>query len=124
VNRVELAGVLSDVAPVRFIAAGMPVLDFTLALTDARWNPETSTHDAVNTFARCHAYGTQVEQLEDGGGLAKGDRVHVLGKLSQRRRLMPNGQTEAKTHVEALTVSVLARKRRPAGPEDPWSAGG
>lgn len=145
-NRVEIAGIVSDAAPVRFIGRGVPVLDFTLALTDARWNPDTGQHEPVNTFVRCHAYGTQVEVVEDTGGIGKGDAVHVVGRLSQRPRVMADGKTERKTHVDALVVTVLTRKSRPpqtrpasvgsaggppaappaappAVPDDPWAGG-
>ncbi|HEY5987415.1 MAG TPA: single-stranded DNA-binding protein [Streptosporangiaceae bacterium] len=120
-NRVEVAGVVSEAAPMRFVTGrAIPVLDFTLAVTDARWNPETSQAEPITTWVRCHAFGDQVEQVVSAGGLEKGDSAHVVGRLSQREREVA-GRTERKTHVDVLVLTVLARRRQTA--TDPWASG-
>lgn len=124
-NRAEAAGIVSSADPPRMTGSrrDIPVVDFTIALSDARWNPDTGTHDVVSTFVRCHAYGEQLAAVEAAGGIRKGDTVHVVGKLSQRQREMPGGRMERKTHIDAVVLTVVGRKpRTPAPPDDPWQA--
>jgi single-stranded DNA-binding protein len=138
VNIVQIAGRLSRDPDLRYVGQNFPICNLNVAVEDAegRWNRETKKYEVESGFY-------QVEVLGDYGAylsriVAKGDRVHVLGSLSQWRTQPREGrESETKTRIRGTVVTLLDAPREPRQPiqppmdpiiteeppEDPWAQG-
>ena len=125
-NRVELRGAATKDAPLEFLPSGDPALSFQLAVNGTRWDREARQAVVKTAYFWVNVYSTLAEQIEDAGGIQKGDDVYIVGELTQaqtKNRDVPS------TRITAFQVTVLRKKAgrgvsRPTPapiPEDPWA---
>ena len=135
-NRVEISGRLSRDPDLRMVGNGFPICGLNVAVEDAegRWNRDTKKTEVDSGFYQVEIIGDYGKWLAE--TLSRGDRVHVVGSLSQWRMRPKNEGEEGdtKTRIKATVVTLLGvpRETRPGilapslpladdGPDDPWA---
>ncbi len=102
-NRVELMGRL--VRPPEFMLTkkgGYPMATFTVVVDgEPRWDAERKLSLAPSSFISCIIFGSEAKAVSS---LSKGDKVHVLGELTQEEVEHKDGTKESKTRVKAYIV--------------------
>lgn len=136
-NRVEIEGSVKAEPTLHFSEAGLPILQMTLAVSDVVYDRATRTESVRTDWISVVAFGVMAEDVHE-LALTPGERVHVLGRISQEAYEKQDGKSESKTRVAALIVTPTRRRKRdvsrydiaagpsapPPGPpaDDPWSA--
>lgn len=136
-NRVEIEGSVKAEPALHFTAAGLPIAQMTLAVSKVMYNRETRTDEVHTDWISVVMFGALAENVHE-ARYQPGERVHVLGELSQEKFEKEDGKTESKTRVAALIVTPTRRRRQdvsryditggpsaaPTGPPpaDPWAA--
>lgn len=139
-NIVLISGRLSRDPDLRFVGQNYPLCSMNVAVEDAegRWNRETKKMEVDSGFYQVEVFGDYGQYLSQ--TLTKGDRVLVLGSLSQWHTQPREGkESETKTRIRGTMVQLLDAPRQPREPiqppaepfipeeeppEDPWSQGG
>jgi single-strand DNA-binding protein len=112
VNRVELVGGLVRDPELRAVGqSGTFICEVTLAVSGARFNPDTGTQEVNTVFPRVVAWEQLAEALEK---FRQGDVVHIVGELDQRVIETKDGKQDTKTRVLVLTVQLVRVARRNA----------
>lgn len=125
INDVRVGGGLVRDPELRFLPSGVALLEFTVAVNDARYDSQARSQVVTTEFVACQAWGWLAEKVA-GIGLSKGDEVFVLGKLSQREFEKKDGSKERKTRVVAYLVEPTKMRQdgrsQPTTPQqpDPW----
>lgn len=136
---VDFVGNLTAAPELRFTASGAAVANFTVACTPRKKNPDTGAwEDGDATFMRCTVWRQFAENMVE---LAKGDRVFVQGRLTQRSYDTAEGERRTVYEVQvdncgpdmrfrSATVNRVARdsgggqqqQRRAPANDDPWAS--
>lgn len=120
INEVKIGGGLVRDIDFRYLPSGVGLVEFTVAVNDARYDSTQRQQVVTTEFVAVQAWGWLAEQVA-GLGLAKGDEVFVQGKLSQREFEKKDGTKERKTRVVAYLVQPT--KMRNDGGSQPASEG-
>jgi single-strand DNA-binding protein len=117
VNKVILEGHLGQDPEMRHTQNGHAMLKMRLATSEK--GSGGKTHTAWHTVV---CWGHLAEDLQ--GGLSKGDRVHVEGRISYRSWETKDGEKRYATDIVASSVSLLDKQRseKPSSARD-WSEG-
>lgn len=125
-NRVELRGGLTADPKIEYLPSGDPVVSFTLAVNDTRWDSKAESQVVTTSYIRCRMFSdVAMDVLDDKRGFGKGDDVYLLGKLEQIvvEKDSDPSKTERKTGVVVFQLTVVRRRRPPqaAAQTDPWA---
>ncbi|MEU5258967.1 single-stranded DNA-binding protein [Amycolatopsis sp. NPDC021455] len=102
-TKITVVGNLTADPEIRFTPSGSAVANFTVASTPRTFDRQTGKwEDGEALFLRCSVWNMAAENVAD--GLAKGDRVLVLGNLVQRAYTTSEG--EKRTVVELRVDEV------------------
>lgn len=113
-NRVELQGGLTRDVELRRLDTGLPVVEMSVAVNEARWSKAEGKQTVTTTYVSCQAFGWMADQIGE-LVLCKGDEVYIVGKLNQRSISRQDGTKEQKTRVDIITLTPT-RRRAPAPP--------
>jgi single-strand DNA-binding protein len=95
-THVTIVGNLTETPELRFTPAGAPVANFSVAVTP-RVKDGDGWKDGETSFFRCTAWRTLAENLAE---LAKGTRVLVQGRLTQRSWETADGDKRSVVEVQ------------------------
>lgn len=97
-NKVEISGGLVNKTDWGFTESGRAYARFTLAVPGVRWNPQESREEVTTTYVSCVAWGGTAEELMEYDP-RKGEKMWVVGKLSQNEWVDKKGEKQSKTRV-------------------------
>lgn len=100
-NSVQILGNLARNPEVRYTKSGRAVATFTVAATNTYLDSNTNETKEQTAFVNCVAWGKLGEAV---GGLQKGNRCFVEGRLSTRSYETQDGQKRYVTEVVANFV--------------------
>ena len=100
-NSVQILGNLARDVEVRYTQSGKAVATFTVAATNTYIVPTTNEAKEQTAFINCVAWGKLGEAA---GGLRKGNRCFVEGRLNTRSYETQDGQKRYVTEVVANFV--------------------
>jgi single-strand DNA-binding protein len=95
-THISIVGNLTETPELRFTPNGAPVANFSVAVTP-RVKDGDGWRDGETSFFRCTAWRTLAENLAE---LAKGTRVLVQGRLTQRSWETPEGDKRSVVEVQ------------------------
>lgn len=109
-NRVELMGRLTRDPEFMLTRNGWPMATFTVVVDgEPRWDPDQKLSIAPSSFISCLIFGSEAKPMTTFG---KGDKLYVLGELSQEEVELEDGQHVSKTRVKAHLVWPAELKNR------------
>lgn len=111
-NRVELQGGLTRDVELRRLDTGLPVIEMSVAVNEARWSKQEGKQTVTTIYVSCQAFGWLADHIAE-LVLCKGDEVYIVGKLNQRSVQRQDGTKEQKTRVD---IAMLAPTRRRSAP--------
>ncbi len=118
-NKVELAGGLTTVPELKYTPGGWPILSWTLAVNGARYDSKERQQVVTTSFIRCEMAGPNAEYWADELGEAKGEKLYVLGELSQQSWEDREGKKQSRTRVDVMVVHRLSPKNVSVGMPKP-----
>ena len=114
-QRIEITGNLGHDPELRFTPNGHAVANLAVAHTDRRRDGDQWV-DGDTTWFRVTVWRERAEQAAE--HLRKGDRVHVVGKVSARAYKGSDGEPKASLEVDALELfKALPRAAATADPQ-------
>lgn len=108
INRVIVSGHMVRDPDLRATANGMSVLNFSIAVNDARKNQQTGQWEEFPNFIDCTLFGKRADSLSH--ILAKGSLIVVEGKLRQNS-WEKDGQRRSKVEIIAEEIEIMSRKQ-------------
>ena len=96
-NVVAITGNLVEDAELRFTKAGVPVLNYCVAVSDRRMNQGTGHWEDSPIFVDCAQFGNFAERISS--RLTKGSKVAVMGRLGQKMWVGKDGVMRQKLSV-------------------------
>lgn len=131
---VTVVGNVVNDPEIRYTQSGVAVINFTVATNPRRFNKQSNQwEDGDATFYRTSAWRTMAENAAE--SINKGDRVVVVGALSNRRYETRDGGVGYSLEITADEVALstkwaIVSSRRPdrqqggqqAPVEDPWAS--
>lgn len=113
-NRVELSGRLTRAPEYGMTKWGTSYASFTVVVDgEPRWDAERKLSIAPSNFISCMLFGSEAKLVRT---FSKGDKLYVLGELSQEDVELDSGQVTSKTRVKVHVVSPIDFKQ--SKPED------
>lgn len=106
-NSVNISGRLGKDSELRSTQSGSSVLNFSVAVSDGRKNPQSGKWEETTHWIDCVAFGKRAESLSR--ILKRGTYVEVTGKLSQSKWKDKNGNNRSKVEVVANDVNLPPR---------------
>lgn len=108
INKVLITGNLTRDPELRSTAAGMPVMQFGIAVNDRRKNPHTGEWEDYPNFFDCTMFGNRADKLSQ--YLSKGSKIAVEGKLrwSQWER---DGQKRSKVEIIVDELEFMSSRQ-------------
>lgn len=100
-NSITVAGQLGKDAEVRYLPAGDPVANFSIA------DSQGKDKDAI--WWNCQLFGKRAETLAQ--YLVKGQAVTITGSVSQRKYTDKNGQERISTDVRVNDVALQGGRK-------------
>ena len=124
--QISLTGHLGADPKLRTTAAGVPVADFRVAVTQRRKVGEAEWEDGETIWFGVTTWRALAENVAS--SLHKGDRVTVAGRLAQQSWVKEDGSLGTTLEVDASSVGVdlsrcpvtVQRPVRPSAAEDLW----
>lgn len=107
-------GTLGRDAELRYTQSGQAVLNFSIAVQDAK-RPE----GAETEWLRVSVWGELAENLNASGNLGKGAECYVEGRMKLNTWAGPDGQQRSGLELSAWRVDLLGaigRRARKTGP--------
>ena len=113
---VSITGNLTDDPELRMTPAGVPVVNFRVAVTPRVPDGRGGFQDGETSFFRVTAWRSLAENIAD--SLGKGARVVVLGRLRTSSWETPEGEKRSAVEIQAEEVApslrfVTARLEKP-----------
>lgn len=103
-NSITVAGQLGKDAEVRYLPAGDPVANFSIA--------DSQGKDKEAIWWNCQLFGKRAETLAQ--YLVKGQAVTITGSVSQRKYTDKNGQERISTDVRVNDVALQGGRKESA----------
>lgn len=100
-NQVTLVGNLTADPELRYTGSGIPVANFTVAVSHREYQ-DGASQDRLDGFFGCVAWRTTAENATK--SLGKGNRVIVVGKLVQRKFEDSDGNKRSTIEVQVSHV--------------------
>jgi single-strand DNA-binding protein len=100
-NSITIAGIVGN-AELKFLQSGDPILTFSVADSEGR--------DKPTIWWNCSLFGKRAESLAP--FVAKGGKVTVAGKVSQREFTDKNGQERKSMDVRVTDVMLQGSKEQ------------
>jgi single-stranded DNA-binding protein len=89
---------------------GYPMASFTVVVDgEPKWDPDNKQSLAPSNFISCLIFGSEAKPMRT---FAKGDKLYVLGELSQEDVETEDGQVTSKTRVKAHLVWPVDLKEK------------
>ena len=105
-THVIIVGNLTETPELRFTPSGAPVANFSVAVTP-RVKDGDGWRDGETSFLRCTAWRSLAENLAE---LAKGTRVLVQGRLTQRSWETAEGEKRSVVEVQVEEAGPSLRR--------------
>lgn len=108
-NNVVLMGRLTKDPEIRYLSAGHPVANFTLAVDRNLSKEQKAEYESKNIpivdFVQCQAWGKNAENI--GKFTSKGKRVLIAGRIQSGSYVGQDGVRKYFTNVTASTVEFI-----------------
>lgn len=111
INRVNVTGNLTRDPELRITQGGTKILTFGVAVNDRRRNAQTGEWEDYPNFIDCVMFGAYAEAIQR--HLAKGVKIGIEGRLSQRR-WQKDGQNHSKIEVVVEKVELFSLRQESA----------
>ena len=111
INRAAISGNLTRDGELRSTASGMPVLSFSVAVSDRRKSSQTGEWEDVPSFIDCTMFGTRAQSLSQ--YLSKGTKVSIEGKLRWSQwQDRDTGKNRSKIEVVVDEIELMQQSQQ------------
>ncbi len=117
-SKVFIIGHLGRDPEIKYLPSGDPVCEFSIAVSEKWKDKDGNKHERANWF-NVVVFGKSAEFC--GQYLAKGQAIHIEGKLREEKWETDDGQKRSSIKIIAQNVTTLGRKADM--PEDKESQG-